>query len=210
MRKTVPLTIRIYEDSRTKILPYYFFIERHIKNGDKIPARVLKEFLSFIQFDNSHVVNEKRASELLDLCVSRFEDDEDYKIEGYTIKQSYEPPLHLSDAEPKNLKGKAYRQHYNLQTLFEEVINSTFKITREQNETKENVVPVVYSLIVRYRDLMLNAAHRKFITDYKCRAMTGYLASIIVGRITHMQPISNEVLQDSVRYYIKKHKNKKP
>src|ERR1700740_684403 len=82
-REIIVYPLSYYLDDNDKLLAYTLFLDRHIRAGNKIPARVLKKFMAI--FSETETIREELVSRqkkhLIETTLIFFK-----KIRGYDFK----------------------------------------------------------------------------------------------------------------------------
>jgi len=179
MSETKPVkevTIEFYESDIDKVIGYYCFFEKQLELGNKIPARVIKKFLTFIKSDSIKEIERKSfVNSLSEKVYSRFNTKE------YSFLK-----------DKKALLG-------SVEMLFEEIIK---RQTSRELVTKDECVQFAYDYLIRIRDFSIRKRINT-ITNYKITVISAYVA-IIAGYKLAEKSSTNYELFHSARHAVSK------
>jgi hypothetical protein len=198
-RKVIPVTIGLYEDKQKQSIALMYQIEELLKKGKPVPPKLITDLLECYQLNPHLVKYPERIMEILELCMERFGEDKFYNISGYKI-----PTANQVKA------GAEKRQYYDLWKMLNVVIFHLY-LEIQYDRTKERksiIAPIINSLLLKYRETYLNPVHKKKLSVYRCRVLTGFITHCIV-KITDDKDASNHDFQDKIRNDIPELKKRK-
>lgn len=170
-RPTVKIELEIYKDEWMAAAAYNLFIDKHLKKGTKIPARVLKKYFSF--FNSSEQLKESlreaRADEITQIAFEKF-NNKHFVFSGFKKV----PMFQIVKTAPR----KTQKLPYSLENLLRDVTLKSLAIIDDNAiKEKDNVIGVIYMQIVRYKSERLNDKHQQFLKTYKMGAIAAFITN---------------------------------
>lgn len=181
---------------------YKKFLTKHLKCGDKIPARVLNKFFSMFTIEENRVKEEfKNRSEII----------KQKTLNRYLTDKKYTFFIPMPDAIQFFGKENTERG-CSLSDMVESVFEQIEKNLLETNY-KETFVNLVNSAIDEYFTFY-QIDKKKYLSTYKSNAITGFIAfnfgfhlSKETSEYKETYP-SNELLHQAIKYHTSKNKKK--
>lgn len=181
---------------------YKKFLTKHLKNGDKIPARVLNKFFSLFTIEENRIKEEfkKRSDIIKQKTLERYLKDKEYLFFApmpdaiqFLSKKKSERGCSLSDM---------------IESVFDQIEKNFFI-----SNTKETFVKLVNSAINGYFTFY-QIKKEKYLSTYKSNAITGFIVfkfgfhlSKETSEYKEIDP-SNELLHQAIKYHTSKNKKK--
>lgn len=171
------------------ILRYEDFLRTYLARGDRIPARIIKNFISLFAFEQDERKKEqKQRFELIsNLILQRFGSDKDYKFTYSKRKTKYV-------ASFDNMIGIACNN----------MDNSYMKLwDKTEHKDRKNVIAYnFYKALDQYRCDCLNK--KSNMTNYKLYVITAFMMNQLGFRFTNNSNPTNSQLFKGIRYTLDK------
>ena len=203
------ITFRIDNSIFCDAVAYERFLKNHIKNGNKIPARVLKKYFSFFKLDDRNEIEDKIRKENIEIISSKILkalSKKDYYFQGKNTSQNSDKIIHDI---PENNIPLGDKLGYSLDSMLKWVIS--FILNNSNNKKKwqkDDYIAHSYKKLIEYHCNILNKQHQRFISEYKLYVLSAHITVNTYGsKITNKGSPTNEDLYHSVRNAISKIKN---
>ncbi len=180
---------------------YSKFIDKHLKLGNKIPARVLIKFGSFFTNPNLAIKkeSENKIQEIKTLVYNKFSAQKEY---GFNKKLE---PINLFIFENKKVdfKGKPNKVNCNFIELLNYVFRKGVELKFKKTTSKDGFIKFIYSEINNYFSQFKGDTLKLFSYRQRC-IIAGYTAICFGYSLTNTAPVTNEVIFQSTRHAINK------
>ncbi|TND09827.1 MAG: hypothetical protein FD123_951 [Bacteroidetes bacterium] len=203
LEKKEKIELEIDARDLCNVLAYEYFLKKHIAAGDKIPARVLKKFISFFRIteDERRKGIEKQINILKNRIIERFGADAEYTFE-----------------RPKAKKRKGNDIVFEIPaSSFKDVVNSAVSSlvsTLMENHNKYRNTDerkfLFESIFNSINSVMKGAPKpaQKKISRYKKIVLASFMTSEIGYRFTTKKNPTNQDYFQGAKYIANKMKNK--
>lgn len=203
-------TIKISDKAICHAAGYEKFIKKQIESGNKIPARVVKKFLSFFSLYDREEIETNLRNEILNKRLKTILDSLDkkhYYFKGTRELKKNEDAISFIQINQKITGNKI---EYSLKTMLGYILEFIMSNENSGNKkwTKDEYIGNAYLELCNYRNLIMNKRHQKFLNEYKLHVLSAHITLVTYGRkITTAENPTNEVLFHSVRNAINKIKS---
>lgn len=218
-QKTVEIVIEYDAKHSSAYFRYEQFIRKNIEAGNKIPARVLKKFLSLIRVKRDREQSEinvlvERAKQPV---IHRFSNDPDYKFSCKGKPEYNWNWLDDLEGDSPTKKKRAKKVEYTFDSLMTRVFSglrtrlASIK-SSDAGSDKEALIEYVYGEISHYCSLPdinpYTAYKQAVLTSYIVFQFEYYLSDKLKVAFTQKREPANHDLYEAVKYYINKIKRK--
>lgn len=196
------ITFYFKEDDVCNLFAYQTFLQKHIGQGNKIPARVLKKFFSYFEPEHEKIKKEieERTGEIKQSTINKFCNDSEYNF-------SVQLPMNVLFNSNNVTKECCIKDL--IESAFVYVESNIIKVT-EKNE----FISIIYKSINDYFNYFTGDTEKIFST-YKRTVLTGYVVHKLgfhlskeIVQLEGKEP-PNQLLYQSVKYYIDKLKKER-
>lgn len=185
---------------------YQKFLTKHLKAGDKIPARVLNKFFSMFTVEENRLKQElkKRSEKVKKLTVERYTKDKDYI---FSKKLPFSIQIRFGNKKYPETKSICCLSDM-LNRIFTDIENNMI-----QTYQKESLITLVNDSITDYFSLFKGNTKNLF-SKYKRDAIIGFIVykfGFHPSKETkdyEDQDPPNQVLHQAVKYHTSKNKKK--
>ena len=198
------IEVGLFEDTVCDAWAYQRFIEKHIRQGNKIPARVLKKFLTYIDFGEQGLLQREWSISQIAKNVGERFTNTDYEFDGTHIAFSVQDDLGNIEQE--------ITMPYSLKIMIENICKEIFELFDERNNhlTKDECLATIHEKIESYKDGYLSDEHKQKFTSYKMYVLASYITIQFSFKLTEKKDPTNEELYHCARNAITKQKRKAP
>ena len=204
-RKTIPSNIVVYDDKKESFITYLCYIDKWVQKGQKIPARVIKKLMTFVEFEEDYKKEFVKA-EILDKIDNIFY--------PYFLKSNYDFSVKKDEAAEDfymidenittkvveyNLKGMLV---YILEHIYDEYdLNKKFKIKAG--------IYLLNLFTIKFQIILSKIVKCEVeLSKYQKYVITAYIVLHFGFGLSEKEEMTNQDLYQSVRAVLDKVKKK--